>query len=168
MTPDRNPDMEELNKRRVERQLRRQQAYAKKRRKKTLAMVLVCLLLVAVGTGVFFLLRMEEKDTDQGTVYVSQSGDAVPEDATVIHLVAAGDINVSDAIVASGGPEYDYSTTFMDVSHLLAEGDVTVVNYEGNFCGAPYGSSKSAPQSFAQALDQCGVDLVQLANSYSI
>ena len=35
MTPETNLDMEELNKRRVERHLRRQQMYAKKRRKKT-------------------------------------------------------------------------------------------------------------------------------------
>ena len=35
MTPDMNPDMEELNKRRVERHLRRQKMNAQKRRKKT-------------------------------------------------------------------------------------------------------------------------------------
>jgi len=75
---------------------------------------------------------------------------------------------VSDAIVAAGGPDYDYTNTFKDVAHLLAEGDITVVNFEGNLCGAPYGSSKSAPVELAQALDRCGVDLVQLANSYSI
>jgi len=44
-----------------------------------------------------------------------------------------------------------------------------VVNFEGNLCGAPYGTnSGSAPQSLAQMLERCGVDLIQLANSYSI
>ena len=168
MTPDLTPDMEELNKRRLERQLRRQRENAKRRRKKTMAMIGVCLLLVAIGTGVFFLLRMEENSESKPAYQHSQSSGEVPDDATVIHLVAAGDINITDAIVASGGPDYEYSNTFLDVAHLLAEGDITVVNLEGNLCGAPYGSSRSAPQAFAETLNRCGVDLVQLANSYSI
>lgn len=169
MTPDMNPDMEELNKRRVERHLRRQQMTAKKRRKKTAAMIVASLLLIAVGAGIFFLVRMEENAEPEKQQYVTQSGDVASEDATVIHLVAAGDVNVSDAIVASGGASYDYTETFLDVAHLLAEGDITVVNFEGNLCGSPYGStSHSAPQSLAEALDRSGVDLVQLANSYSI
>ena len=168
MTPDWNPDMEELNKRRVERHMRRQKMYAQKRRKKTAAMVAVCLLLVAIGAGVFYLVRQGENAAPEKNAQVTHSGEVAAEDATLIHLVAAGDINVSDTIVASGGPEFDYTNTFLDVAHLLAEGDVTVVNFEGNFCGAPYGSSKSAPIELAQTLDRCGVDLVQLANSYSI
>ena len=168
MTPDMNLDMEELNKRRVERHFRRQQMYAKKRRKRTIAMIAASLLLIAVGAGVFFLLRMEEQSQPKQE-QVMQSGEETPEGATVIHLVAAGDVNVSDTIVASGGAEYDYTKTFLDVAHLLAEGDITVVNFEGNLCGSPYGgTSHSAPQSLAEALDHSGVDLVQLANSYSI
>ena len=168
MTPDLKPDMEELNKRRVERHMRRQQMYARKRRKKTVAMVAVCLLLVAIGAGVFYLVRQGENAKPNKNTHADHSAQTVSEDATVIHLVAAGDVNVSDAIVAAGGPDYDYTNTFKDVAHLLAEGDITVVNFEGNLCGAPYGSSKSAPVELAQALDHCGVDLVQLANSYSI
>ena len=169
MAPEFTPDMEELNKRRVERHLRRQQMNAKKRRKKQLAMVGVILLLVAVGVGIFFLTRWIEDRPEEELEYVQSDGSAKTEDATVIHLVAAGDVNVTDSIVASGGPNYDYKNTFLDVAHLLAEGDITVVNFEGNLCGAPYGSnSGSAPQSFMETLQRCGVDLVQLANSYSI
>ena len=55
------------------------------------------------------------------------------------------------------------------MSHLLADGDITVLNFEGNLCGSPYGStSRSAPQTMAEALSKMGVDIVQLANSYSI
>ena len=44
-----------------------------------------------------------------------------------------------------------------------------MVNLEGNLCGAPYGTeTASAPQGLMDALDNAGVDLVQLANSYSI
>ena len=168
MEPEMSLDMEELNKRRVERHHRRMQMNAQKRRKKTLSMVVTCLFLIALGTTIFFLLRRGEK-VEPEPERVTQSGDAVSEDDTVIHLVAAGDVNITDDTVASGGEEQDYSQTFLDVAHLLAEGDITVVNLEGNLCGAPYGSaSRSAPQSFAQALGHSGVDLVQLANSYAI
>ena len=123
MTPDWNPDMEELNKRRVERHMRRQQMYVKKRRRKTASMVAVCLLLVAIGAGVFYLVRQGENTKPKKNQQADQSATVVSEDATVIHLVAAGDVNVSDAIVASGGPNYEYTETFKDVAHLLAEGD---------------------------------------------
>ena len=161
-------DMEELNKRRVERQVRRRQAYAKKKRKKMAAMVAVCLLMIAIGAGVFFLVRAKEKEAEQKQE-ATQSNDVTPEDATVIQLVAAGDLNINDAVVNSGGPEYDYTKTFLDVSHLLAAGDITVLNLEGNLCGAPYGTTtRSAPQTLVETLSRCGVDLIQLANSYSI
>ena len=162
------PEMDELNKRRVERQLRRQKAVAQKRRKKTMAMLLVIALMIAGGVGVFFLLRAEE-EKEPPKEQATAATNAVSEDATVIQLVAAGDVNVSDSIVGSGGAEYDYTETFLDVAHLLAEGDITVVNFEGNLTGSPYGSiSHSAPQTLVEQLSRSGVDLVQLANSYSI
>ena len=168
MAPEWNPDMEKLNQRRVERHHRRQQMNAKRRRRRTTAMVAVCLLLIVIGIGVFFLLRGQEA-AQPAAQQATQFSAAPTEDATVIHLVAAGDVNVTDAVVASGGAEYDYTDTLLDVSHLLAEGDITVVNFEGNLCGAPYGSaSHSAPQTLMETLNRAGVDLVQLANSYSI
>ena len=169
MAPDFTPDMEQLNKRRIERQLRRRQRAAKQRQKRVLYMIVVSLLLVAVGLGVFFLLRREDKEEPQEQEFVTQSGETASEGDTVIHLVAAGDLNINDAVVASGGEEYDYTNTFLDIAHLLAAGDITVMNFEGNLCGSPYGSiSHSAPQTLADALARCGVDLVQLANSYAI
>ena len=169
MAPDWNPDMDELNKRRMERHMRRQKMNAQRRRKKQFAMIGICLLLVAMGAGIFFLLRLDENTEPEPQPAVQSDGTVKAEDATVIHLVAAGDVNVTDAVVTSGGPEYDYKKTFLDVAHLLAEGDITVVNFEGNLCGGPYGStSGSAPQALAEMLQRSGVDLVQLANSYSI
>ena len=162
------PEMDELNKRRVERQLRRQKAVARKRRKRTMTMLLVVALMIVGGVGLFFLLRAEEEKVPVQE-QVTAATDAVSEDATVIQLVAAGDVNVSDNIVGSGGMEYDYTETFLDIAHLLAEGDITVVNFEGNLTGSPYGStSHSAPQNLVEQLSRSGVDLVQLANSYSI
>lgn len=87
---------------------------------------------------------------------------------TVIHYAAAGDLNINEATVAAGGSSYVYTQTFLDVAHLLSGADIASVNFEGNLCGEPYGSSFSAPQSMATALQKAGVDLVQMANSYSI
>ncbi len=87
---------------------------------------------------------------------------------TVIHYAAAGDLNINEQTVASGGPNYVYTQAFGDVAHLLARADIASVNFEGNLYGEPYGSSASAPQSMAIALQKAGVDLVQMANSFSI
>lgn len=88
---------------------------------------------------------------------------------TVIHIAAAGDLNVTDGVVASGGADYEFTDTFADVAHLLADADICVMNFEGNLVGAPYGSEfRSAPQGLMEALDAAGVDLLQMANSYSM
>ena len=169
MTPeDKQLDMEELNNRRVERQLRRQQTYAQKRKKKAAMLAVVAAAVVIGMVGLFFVLRAEDSEPVTQPD-VTASTEEFPDSAKVIQLVAAGDVNVTDSIVASGGAEYDYTDTFLDVSHLLAAGDITVLNFEGNLCGVPYGStSRSAPQQMVEALSKAGVDIVQLANSYSI
>lgn len=91
------------------------------------------------------------------------------ENTTVIHLAAAGDLNVNDVTVEAGGVAYLYQNAFLDVAHILADADVSVVNFEGGLYGNPFGSeTASAPQSMMDALADAGVDMVQLANSYSI
>ncbi|MBQ8237589.1 MAG: CapA family protein [Oscillospiraceae bacterium] len=90
---------------------------------------------------------------------------------TVIHLAAAGDLNINDATVAAGRVNngYDYTDTFMDVASVFAEADLAVLNFEGSLVGAPYGTkTQSAPKELAQALRAMGVDLVQMANSCSV
>ena len=166
-------EMEELNSKRLQRRLLRQQSRARKRRRKLIISAVAICLMIAGIVGLYFVLRAERnllnKEETTMPTYTAAEGD------TVIQLVAAGDVNVSDAIVASGVSaesedyQYDYTKTFLDVAHLLAEGDITLVNFEGNLCGSPYGtSSHSAPQTLAEALSRAGVDLVQLANSYAI
>ena len=94
-----------------------------------------------------------------------------PEDYTVIHIAAAGDLNVTDHVVANAmtpnGP--DYASVFRDVAPVMSQADLTLLNLEGNFSGAPYGSATgSAPAELAHALKNLGVDAVQTANSASI
>ena len=89
---------------------------------------------------------------------------------TVIHFVAGGDVNVTDAVVQAGrnGSEYDYDDIFLDIMPILSGADLTTVNLEGNLYGDTYGSNACAPQALAQALRNAGVDIVQTANSKSI
>ena len=115
-------------------------------------------------------LRPKKPDTppEETVPSTSEATQAADPTATVIHYAAAGDLNINEATVAAGGSGYNYAPAFLDVAHLLADADIASVNFEGNLCGEPYGSSFSAPNSMATALQKAGVDLVQMANSYSI
>lgn len=96
---------------------------------------------------------------------------APKEGQTVIHLVAGGDINITDSVVAAGkrGAGYNYSPLFMDILPIFSQADAAIVNLEGNLVGAPYGTENaSAPMELMTALERAGVDFVQMANSYAI
>ena len=149
---------EEAKKRRALR-AQKQEKRKKQRRKLYLRLGMVAAALLAVILIISAISSAVEKKRNQPVD---------PSQLTVIHLAAAGDLNVSDAIVESGGADLNYNELFMDVAHLLADADISVVNFEGTVSGEPYGESKSVPVSMMQALAAAGVDLVQLSNSYSI
>ena len=93
------------------------------------------------------------------------------EPQTVINLAFGGDLNVTDQVVTAGtgNSGYDYTDVFKDIAPILAGADASVINFEGNLYGAPYGTqSSSAPQELMDALAAAGVDLVQMANSCAI
>ena len=89
------------------------------------------------------------------------------EPETVIRLVFGGDLNITERSVAAGlaNGGYDYSDIFLDITAILAEADAAFINLEGGFYGS---GAASAPRELADALSASGVDMVQLANSYSI
>ena len=90
---------------------------------------------------------------------------------TTIHIRAVGDLNITNASVDAGiaVTGYDFTRAFRDVAAELANADVTVMNIEGNFCGEPYGTeTSSAPTELLTYLKSAGVDLVQMANSFSV
>ena len=159
-------DREELERRRQQRQ--KACRARKEKQKKTLillgiigaavavAAVVTAVMLISLGGG-------KNQPSTGETTEATRNADEI----TTIHL-AAGDLNITDRTVQSGGTELDYTEAFLDVAHLLGEADVTVMNLEGVLCGAPYGASRSAPQTMLTALANNGVDLLQLANSYSI
>ena len=182
-------EKDELNKRRQERAARRKKKEAQMRKMK-LRLVFVVAVLIACGVGIYFLSSgagSEEVLQGVETTPVTEAPtEAAPEateettaptsgryqaPTTVIHVRAAGDLNVTDKVVNSADTDlgYDYHKAFIDVAHLLADADLTMLNFEGNLCGAPYGTlTASAPQELMTALADAGVDIVQMANSYSV
>ncbi len=163
---------EEMKKRREERKLQ-QQKRAAARKKLLIRLAIAAAVLLACGVVILVVALPDKPETtpeQTPEISVSQTEQTeAPETTTVIHLAAAGDLNVTDKTVEAGGVAYQYTEAFMDVAHLLASADVSVVNFEGGLYGDPFGTdTASAPQSMMEALASAGVDLVQLANSYSI
>lgn len=159
-------DPEELKRRRQHRKMQQKAARRRLIFRLCLAGVILALVLIVIlsfGGGE----NAPEPETTVPVQETTQPGVTEPPE-TVIHFVATGDLNVTDRMVAAGGAGYDYSAAIMDVAYLLADADLSAVNLEGNLCGAPYGSTASAPQGLMTALRKAGVDMIQLANSYSI
>ena len=166
------PNPEERKRLRQEKAAQRAEQQKKRLRIRLIAAAVV----VIACSGLIFGLTRGKSQPDTPDTQPSQqtehTGQTEPQSTmpatTTIHYAAVGDLNINDATVAAGGAGYIYTDTFLDVAHLLADADITSVNFEGNLNGEPYGSSFSAPQSMATALQKAGVDLVQMANSYSI
>ena len=175
-------ERDELNKRRQEREARRKKRQAEQRKLK-IKLAIAAVVLVLSGLGISQLTKnVGAPDENAVSVIATEaatepSAEAPTESGryntptTVIHIKAAGDLTVTDRVVASADTDlgYDYSGAFLDVAPLLADADLTMLNYEGNLVGPPYGTaSASAPQELMTALADAGVDIVQMANSYSI
>ena len=166
-----------MEKRREKREAQRKRRQAQVRRMR-LTMALIVLLLAACGYGIYRLTQSADSgETAQQAVTVpttEETKETLPiqkSPITTIHIKAAGDLNVTDAVVNAGMAvnSYDFSPVFKDVAAILSDADLTVMNFEGNICGAPYGSgTTSAPAELLTALRGCGVDLLQMANSCAI
>ena len=166
------PSPEERKRLRQEKAAERARKQAQSR-KAFIRLGIAGVVLIACGILIFTLTRKDKKPdapTQESTPATTQATapEATNPATTVIHYAAAGDLNINEQTVAAGGPNYVYTQAFQDVAHLLARADIASVNFEGNLYGEPYGSSASAPQSMATALQKAGVDLVQMANSFSI
>ena len=127
---------------------------------------ILCFLIVGAAAValVLSLKAQNDPETPEATA-PTQPTVHVPDALTVIHLAAAGDLNVTKKVVGLGG---DYTDTFLDVAPILAQADITALNFEGGLYGEPYGEDASAPATLPAALKSAGVDVVQLANSYTI
>jgi len=174
------PQNEEQFKKRQEKReaLRKKQKAEAKRLKRTL--FLAVLVLIACGFGIYKLVQNPPDETanlqqpvvETKPVETTRATRPIEKSPiTTIHIKAAGDLNVTTKVVDSGlaVSGYDYSPVFKDVAAILADADLTVMNFEGNVCGEPYGTeTTSAPIQLLYALRGCGVDLLQMANSCAI
>ena len=168
------------------RERQRQRAEARKQRERAQKLMIfrLCLaavVIVAVGILIWAVSRNSNQpgptiqDRPNTPVVTTQppetTAPVVREERTTVSVTVAGDLNVNTATVNAGLTPfgYDYSPVFRDVAPLLANADVTVLNFEGNLFGIPYGQDNaSAPQEMLQELSDIGVDMIQMANSYSI
>jgi len=175
-----NEDMERRRQRREE--MRKKREAEQKRLKAGLTIAAIILVVCVIGltaivrdTGVDLFPEKEEPVQTQSkpiTPPTTEPQSWEEKNATsVIHIKAAGDLNITDSVVASGlaATGYEFTRSFIDVAHILADADLTVLNLEGNICGEPYGTERtSAPPELLTALRSAGVDLLQMANSCSI
>lgn len=163
-------DPEELKKRRQQRLEQRKLQQA--RRKSLLIKLGIALgVLVLVGILILVLVSMgndtppaETVNTPPATGTEVPPETAVSEDTAVVHLAFAGDLNVTEQVANAE----DYTRLLMDVTPALADADLTVLNFEGSFFGGSDDPDHAAPQALADALADAGVDMLQIANSYSI
>ena len=167
-----------------DRQRQRAEARRKRERARKMMIFRLCIaavLIVAAGIVIWVVTRdgKQPGTTTQtrpnnpvvNTQPPETTGPVVKEDRTTVSVTVAGDLNVTPATVNAGLTPYgyDYSQVFLDVAPLLSNADVTVLNFEGNLFGIPYGQENaSAPQEMLQELSDIGVDMIQMANSYSI
>ena len=180
-------DPEELRRNREARAAQRRQREMEQ--KKMIIKLVIAAAVILLAGLVIFIVSKTGGEQPEGQMEVQQTEavqtlptetEGTPTEATsrwdadattVIHIKAAGDLNITDAVVASGASAmgYDYTKAFMDVAPLLSDADLTMLNFEGNIAGAPYGTaSVSAPQELLQALRNAGVDILQTANSCAV
>ena len=168
-----------MEKRRQKREAQRKRRQAQVRRMR-LTLALAVVLLAACGVGIYKLTQsvdggdgqpVQQVQTVPTTEETKETTPIQKSPITTIHIKAAGDLNVTDSVVNAGMAvnSYDFSPVFKDVAAILSDADLTVMNFEGNICGAPYGTeTTSAPAELLTALRGCGVDLLQMANSCAI
>ena len=126
------------------------------------AVIAIGVLLTAFLNGWITLPQPQEKPTEP-TIPTE------PKEDTVIHITASGNLNITDKTVATGGTLYNYSDVFLDVLPSLSAADLTMMNFEGNVYGQPYGSlHSSAPKDLLQVLKYAGVDILQTANTEAL
>ena len=153
-------------------------AYQRKRRRRLLLLAVV--ILAAVCAAAVFLKGREESPSSTEPPASRPQAETAPRETepprpqtgtTVIHVAAAGDLNVTDYVLENAAHEngYDFSQTFLDVGPILSGADLALLNFEGNLSGGSYGyATGAAPLELPKALKAVGIDAVQTANSAAI
>ena len=136
-----------------QRRASRQQKAAARNRRRLRRILAVVVAAVVLCLAVFLIIKLQKAEKPA----VDPALDTRPKQQ--IHLAFAGDLNLTRGVIASG-ENGSYQNVFMDIVPLLANADLTVLNFEG--------SAGTAPRGLLTALRSAGVDFMQLANSYAI
>ncbi len=172
-------EKEEMNRRRQEREAQKRELMAQQR-KLRISLIAAAAVLLVCGIAIYVLsggVKSPLDDPGQTTAADYEIEEPTEESRSrfetlkVINIRAAGDLNVTDSVILAGAGSdgYNFTKCFLDIAPTLSDADLTLLNFEGNLCGEPYGSqSTSAPIQLAQALQAAGVDIVQMANSCSV
>ena len=136
-------DRDELNKRRAAREARRKQREAQKK-KLRMQLTFVAIALIACVAGIFLLTRSDAPETTETptvpvttvpetTAAPTEAASRFSQDNTVIHIRAAGDLNVTDKTVGAADTDlgYDYTRPFLDVAALLSDADIALKIHNG-------------------------------------
>lgn len=88
-----------------------------------------------------------------------------------VSIVFLGDMMMHSGQIANaknGEGDYDFSLCFPKVEHLIREADIAVANMEFTLAGEPYTGYPcfSAPDSYAEAIAESGVDIFLTANNH--
>ena len=171
---------EDMEKRRQRRQMQQKKQRAQQR-KLRLGLAAAVLVLLLCTLAIYYFVDSAPQaevsaaavpqETTAPTTQPTEETKSRYDATTTIHIRAAGDLNVTDAVVDAGlaATGFDFTRAFQDVASTLAGADLTLLNLEGNICGEPYGTvTTSAPNKLLTALRNAGVDLIQMANSCSI
>ena len=173
---------EEMNKRREKREALRKKRQAEQRRLK-IALIFAAVVLVLCGFGIYKIAKNAGAKpgavVSQPVPQATQPRETEPVETTTprrdapttIHIRAAGDLNITNSVINAGivPNGFNFTNAFVDVAPLMAEADLTVLNFEGNIFGQDYGTETvAAPQEILNSLRSMGVDLIQTANSCSI
>ena len=196
MASERDERQYELEKRRQARQERAAQRKKQQKARRDLMLRLggVVLVIIMVTGLIFWVSRnagnqgteipgqtaasgevsTEPAQTQQEQTQSTQQEQTQPteqEPTTVIHIKAAGDLNITDQVISNAAKDgtYDFTRAFLEVAPVLTDADLTLLNFEGTLAGEPYGAERgSAPAQLVEHLASIGVDVVQTANSASI
>ncbi len=171
-----------MDKRHQRRDAQRKKARARQRRLRLSLAAAAVVLAACCGLIYYFAASAPQEQTASLTqIEQTEAPTAAPTEAaasrfekstvTTVHIRAAGDLNITNSVVDSGlsASGYDYTRAFQDVVSTLSSADLTLMNFEGNVCGEPYGTATtSAPNKILTALRSAGVDVLQVANSATI
>lgn len=98
-------------------------------------------------------------------------GEEVKEDS-VINIAVVGDILCGNAMLADAknGEEYNFASMFGDIAKYVNTADIAIGTMETNFTQEEYSGylKYNSPRSFAEAVQNTGIDVVSIAHNHSL